>query len=182
MVQAGSINTLRDGDRYEFVFKDGLTGLVTGKGTALLKRMEGDLYEVLGSGAIAHTISSQSGYVFKDGNGTYDPPWNVVPGGELAVGNKSSARSIQTEPNGSQQWLDVDSKIVGREKITTPLGVIDTFKVEVNMVFQRGVRAKLTFWYEPGWGYSVRMMRELRRQNNTPDIFIREVTARSRAG
>ena len=57
-----------------------------------------------------------------------------------------------------------------------------TFQVEVNMVFQRGGRAKLTFWYEPGWGYSVRMMRELRIQNNSLDIFIREVTARSRAG
>ncbi len=174
-------NVLRDGDRYEFVMKDGLTGLVTRRGLAVSKQIGPDLFESVGAGA-PPTITNQAGYVRKDSSGTYDPPWSVVPGGTLAVGNKSSARSIRTNPDGSQEWVDIDSRIIARERITTALGTLDTYRIEVEFSGQAGWHYRLTFWYEPEWGYAALMRREGRTSSGAPDIRIREVTARKRRG
>ena len=59
----------------------------------------------------------------------------------------------------------------------------ESTSLEDDFVFgQSGFRTKLTFWYEPGWGYSVRMRRDGRTRSGAPDVSIREVIARSRKG
>jgi Caspase domain len=172
-------NVMRDGDYCEFEFRDGLTGIVTEHTNATLRQVGPDLFEASGQGT-ALTRVNTSGFVFRDAGGTFDPPWNVIPGGELVVGNRSAARSIRTSPSGDKIWLDIESRIVAQERITTPLGTLETFRVEVQFIGQTGFRTKLTFWYEPGWGYSVRMRRESRPRSGAADISIRDVVARSR--
>ncbi|HSV55114.1 MAG TPA: caspase family protein [Burkholderiaceae bacterium] len=177
---ADLVYSLRDGDRTELIYKNGLTGVVFRTTTSVTKKVGPDLFEdaAPGTGTI---VVNQAGFVFKDVFGEYDPPWSVVPGSEFSVGKRASIRSVHTSPGGAKQWMDVDSRIVAREKITTPLGVVDTFKVDVNASFQSGNRTKYSFWFEPGWGYPVRMVIELReRTSGAPTILVREVTARSR--
>ena len=178
LVHEAKIATLRAGDRFEFEFRDGLTGLLVSKGAAEFRQLGPDLFEGAGRGNPG-TIVNQAGFVFKDMQGTYDPPWNVIPGGEFVVGNKSSARSIRTSPNGSQQWVDVESRIVAREKLTTALGTVDTYRIDVRFTLQAGGGARLSFWYEPGWGVAVRMRRE-QRDRDRVSIVVRDVVARSK--
>ncbi len=171
----------RDGDRFEFVIKDGLTGVSRNTASVVVKSLGDDIFE--GSGPGYGTVrATQAGFVLQDGAGTYDPPWAVWPGSEYQVGKRWSARTIQTGIDGNKQWIDVETHIVAHEKVTVPLGTFDTYRIEVTMVYQRGGRAKLTFWDDPGWGYSVKMSREFRVSGRAPDIFIREMTARSRGG
>ena len=180
-VSAAPINQHLPGDQYEFVWKDGLTGLVTQRASAGVTEVGPDLFEAKGQNTPT-TVASAAGFVYRDANGSYDPPWNVIPGGELVVGNRSVARSIRTSPNGERIWVDVESRIVAQERITTALGALDTFRVEVQFIGQPGFRTKLTFWYEPGWGFSVLMRRESRTRAGGPDITVREVVARRRQG
>ena len=172
----------RDGDRYELVQKDGLTGLVTGRGVIETRdRGEDEVEGVVLSGNLPGARVTRAGFVLADGGGTYDPPWSAVPGGEFQIGKRLTGRSITTNRQGRKMWVDHDSRIVAREKILTPFGEIDTYRVEVTREYQNGDRGKMTFWYEPDWGYSLRLIFEYRVAGRlAPDIRIRDVVARSR--
>lgn len=177
--QGAAISRLRAGDSYEFVFKDGLTGLVTSTGRAQLKRVSDD--ELLGEAAgLPNVRVTSQGFVLEDGNGKYDPPWPTTPGGEYQIGKKWSARSVLTLPNGRISWVDIDAHISARETVTVPLGTFNTFRIDYVFAFQDGRRVKSTFWYQPDMGYAVKLVREIRR-NNVPNIVIREMTAYRRA-
>lgn len=61
----------------------------------------------------------------------------------------------------------------------TAFGLLDTYRVEVVRVNETGGTLKLTFWFDPDWGYAVKLVSEFRR-SGAPDIRIREMVARSR--
>jgi hypothetical protein len=170
----------QDGDRYEFVQKDGLTGLVTGRAVIETReRGEDEVEGVVISGNLPGARATRAGFVLSDGGGSYDPPWSVTPGGAFQVGKRLTGRSIRTDRQGNKTWVDFDSRIVAREKLQTPFGVIDTYRVEVRRTFQTGGTMKMTFWFDPDWGYSVRLVTEFR-DRSAPDIRIRDMVARSR--
>ena len=172
----------RDGDRYEFVFKEGLTGTVRNTASVVVRSLGEDLVEGIGTGT-SSMRATQAGFAVEEGGNSYDPPFATAPVGEYQVGKKWSGRTIQTRPDGSKQWIDVDMNVVARERVSVPLGSFDAYRVEVNLVFQTGGRLKLTFWDDPGWGYSVKMSAEFRSgRGGAPDITVREMTARSRGG
>ena len=173
----------REGDRYEFVQKDGMTGVVIGNAVIESRiRGEDEVEGVVVSGNLPGARATRAGFVLQDGGGTYDPPWSVVPGGEFQIGRKLSGRSIRTASNGAQQWVEYDTHIAAREKLKTAFGEIDTFRVDVNFIYQNGGRAKFTFWYDPDWGYSIRQSTEFRNARGQRDVRIREMVARSRKG
>jgi Caspase domain len=182
-VQGSFDQRFRDGDRYEFVQKDGMTGVVIAN-AVLETRFKGDdeVEAVALSGNLPGSRATRAGFVLQDGGGTYDPPWSSVPSGEFQIGKRLSGRSIRTAPDGSKQWVDYDSHIAAREKLKTAFGEIDTFRVDVNFVYQNGGRSKFTFWYDPDWGYSVKLSTEFRNARGKLDIRIREMVARSRKG
>jgi hypothetical protein len=183
--RAGKVQTsydarFRDGDTYEFETRDGLTGSVIQRGT-IQTRIKGE-DEVEGaavSGNVPGARATRAGAIFEDGGGTYDPPWVVQPAGEFQQGKRVSGRAIRTMRDGNRFWIDYETKVVGRETIQTKFGAIDTWVVETKQVNQHGGRLTLTFWYDPDWGYSVRMRSEFR-GGGAPDIRIREMVARSR--
>ncbi len=76
--------------------------------------------------------------------------------------------------------MDYDSHIVAREQLHTAFGLIDTYRVEVLRTFENGARLKMTFWYDPDWGYSVKLVTEFRSNSGAPDIRIREMVSRAR--
>ena len=177
--QSAFLQRYQDGDTQEFVLKDGLTGVETGRSSVTIRRIGDNLLEGVATGMAGVTVDG-SGFVSKDGGGTYDPPWSAVPGGELQVGKKWNGRSIQTRPEGTKQWVDIDAKVLARERVTVPLGTFDTYRVELNFVYQSGARSKITIWYDPDWGYAPKLVRQSRSAKGTPDVFVREMTARSR--
>jgi hypothetical protein len=172
----------QEGDRYEFVQKDGLTGIENGRGVIVVqKRGDDEMEGVAFSGNLQGARATIAGFVLADGAGTYDPPWSVVPGGEYQVGKRMQGRSIRTDRQGQKQWMDYDSRIVAREKLQTPFGQIDTYRVEVARLYQNGDRLKMTFWFDPDWGYSLRLVSEFRSASGrVPDIRIRDMVARFR--
>ncbi len=182
-VQASFDKRWQEGDRYEFIQKDGLTGVVSG--TAVIEtRLRGDdeVEGVVLSGNLSGAIATRAGFALKDGGGSYDPPWSVVPSGEFQLGKHMSARSIRTARDGTKGWMEYESRIAAREKLKTAFGEIDTYRVDVSRTFQDGGRLKMTFWYDPDWGYSVKLLTEFRGRSGPPNIQIREMVSRSRKG
>ncbi|MGE0675200.1 MAG: caspase family protein [Methylibium sp.] len=180
-VQGSVAMRYRTGDRYDFILKDGLTGVTRSRMSIEVRwRGEDEMEGVVVSGAGTGARATQAGFVLEDGAGTYDPPWSALPGGEFQIGKRTSGRSILTQRNGNRIWVDYDSRIVAREQIETAFGPVDTYRVEVAFFNQNGVRSRITFWYDPDWGYAVRLRREARDRFGAPDIFVREMVARSR--
>ena len=173
----------QEGDRMEFVVKDGLTGLERQRGVIEVRYRDEEAFDgVVVSGNVQGASANRAGFVSRDGAGTYDPPWVVVPGSEYQVGKRVQQRSIRTDNQGRKMWVDVDSRVVAREKIQTAFGLVDTYKVEIHRLFEDGFRQKMTYWFEPEWGYGVRQQVENRRSGNVPDILIRDMVVRSRKG
>lgn len=169
----------REGDVSEFVFKDGLTGVTTVKASTRIAVGAGDAVVGLGNG-MASTRTLRGELIVEDGFGSYDPPWVVVPAGGFQAGNRASGRSILIRRDGNKGWLDSESRVVGRETITVPAGTFDAWKVEVNGMFDNGTRRKLTMWFDPAWGYAVKLMSETRTRNGVLDLTIREMVSRKR--
>jgi hypothetical protein len=180
-VQLPFYRRFQNGDRYEFVQKDGLTGLVSGRAVIETRvRSEDDIEGVVLSGNLSGGRTNHAGFVFEDGGGSYDPPWSAVPGGEYQVGKRLQGRSIRTDRSGRKSWMDNETRIAAREKLQTPFGLLDTYRVEVLRTFETGGVLKMTFWYDPDWGYSVKLVTEFRSNAGAPDIKIREMVSRSR--
>jgi hypothetical protein len=172
----------RIGDEYEFVAKDGLTGVVRGTGKIVATARGSDEIEGVASNPslIAGAILTRGGYITKDGGGTYDPPISFYPNGELKIGSKATTRTIRTTNSGSKGWMDMETKVVGYEDIDTAFGKLRTIRLDATQQYQDGFRAKMTLWFEPEWGYAVRLVRESRRGFGAPDIFVRDMVARKR--
>ena len=176
LVQTPAAARFRDGDRFEFNFKDGLSGVVTRVGSAVLRRVSEDEWEGRGTG-MAVTRANSRAFLIQDAGGRYDPPWPTVPGGDFQVGKKWSSRSIFTPFNGSKSWVDIDATITAREKVTVPLGTFDAYRVDYSFNWQSGQRVKMSFWYHPEIGYALKLIQETRRNVGPPDIMVREMTA-----
>jgi uncharacterized caspase-like protein len=178
--QASFLDRYREGDRFEFVQKDGLTGVINGRAVIEVRYVNEDEFDgVVVSGNLAGARGTRAGFILKDGGGTYDPPWSVVPGSDYQVGKRFSGRSIRTDPQGRRIWVDTESRIAAREKLQTAFGLLDTYRIEVLRTFETGGTMKMTFWFEPEWGYSVKLITEFR-NGGAPDIRIREMVARAR--
>jgi hypothetical protein len=177
------LSRFREGDRYEFLFTDGLTQLERGRGTATI-HVSADGRETVaeGTGMLRTTRSLSTGFITHDALGSYDPPWPIVPASEFQIGKKFSVRSLRTAPDGSRQWIDVDTRIVARERIQVALGEFDAYRIEVRMFEQSGLIRSLTFWFDPEWGYPLRTIYDVRGRSGPPDILVRETVFRSRAG
>jgi hypothetical protein len=172
----------REGDTYQFETRDGLTGGLVQRGT-IRTQMRGDdeIEGVVVSGNVPGARATRAGFVVADGGGTYDPPWVVQPAGDFQAGKRVSGRAIRTERSGTRYWMDYETRVIGREKIQTAFGTIDAWRVETSSINQHGARQLYVFWYDPEWGYSVRLRSESRAGGGAPDIRIREMVARSRA-
>jgi hypothetical protein len=94
-----------------------------------------------------------------DGGWKFDPPRIDLPGEELVVGKKWTARVIQTNERQGSRWREEEFKVVDFEEITTPAGTFKTFKIEATSIQQNGNRIKRTYWVEPGWGVNIKSSR-----------------------
>jgi hypothetical protein len=171
-----------EGDIYEFVGKDGYTGLVKWNQTFTVLQVDDEGADVLGirSGApnfkfrVAHAGAQHS-----NESGKFDPPVTLMPAGVFQVGRKWIARTNFTSVrNNAQEWLDVSGHVVSREMIQVPSGKYDTFKVEIQMQYQSGNRLKLTIWTDPSIGVGIKNISEFRSvRGGAADVTVRELVS-----
>jgi Caspase domain len=184
LVASNMLDVYKPGDRYVFRIKDGLTNVTRGQaGITLAARADGGIDGISDNLSLHGSAQlTKSGLIANDGSGSYDPPWSLYPNGELKIGSKATTRSIVTHNNGFKQWVEVESRVVGKEKIDTDLGPLLTIRVEAEIVFQNGNRTKSLFWFDPQWGYAIKVQRESRSaRGGAPSIWVREIVSRSRA-
>ena len=178
LVQPFEAQRFRRGDQYQFVVRDLLTNLeverpsftVTSAGAEFAEFDQG--YQVTQAGAIMRTI----------GGATLDPYQQWIPAGEYQVGRKWFTRSIMTPRGGSPQWVELNGRVVAREKVTVPAGTFDTYKLQMEQLAQDGSRLKITYWGQPDWGVAIKQIREIRNSRGQLSGQVYEMLARKRGG
>lgn len=169
------------GETFEFIGKDGYTGLPKWNQSLTVLNVDDEGAEVQGTrtgGGTWKQRVSHAGLQSSDNSGKYDPPITFMPAGIVQVGYKWRARTTFTNArNNAQEWLEVAAKVVARETIEVPAGKFDTFKIEVAMQYQSGHRTQLTIWTDPAIGAGIRIKSESRPPRGSADITIRELTS-----
>lgn len=169
------------GETFEFIGKDGYTGLLKWNQSFTVLSVDDEGAEVQGTrtgGGSWKQRVSHAGLQSGDNSGKYDPPITFMPAGIVQVGYKWRARTTFTNArNNAQEWLEVAAKVVARETIEVPAGKFDTFKIEVAMQYQSGHRTQLTIWTDPAIGAGIRIKSESRPPRGSADITIRELTS-----
>jgi uncharacterized caspase-like protein len=178
----GVFDVYKPGDEYDFQVKDGLTGVVRGTAKITSVPRGEDMIEGVSSdpSLVQGAILTRGGFLARDGAGSYDPPISFFPNGELKIGGKATTRTIRTENSGFKGWVEIESRVVGFEDIDTAFGKMRTVKLEATYVFQNGTRRKMSLWFDPDWGYSVKLVSETRSRTGAPDIYVREMISRKR--
>jgi Caspase domain len=181
--QGSMIDSFINGDKYVLELRDGYSNAIRGKGTVQIFSRADDLIEGVSDNPslIGGAELNRGGFIRRDGGGSYDPPYGLFPNGELKIGTQATTRSNVTHNNGYKQWVDIQSKVTGREVLDTALGKINTIRVDVVLQYQNGNRSNRTLWYDPEWGYAIRLKIENRSaRGGSPDLAIREMISRER--
>lgn len=164
------------GDTYDLVLKDGLTGLVRRSVRSVVTRVEDDRVEYVIQSANGTPVVNQVthfGALVRDAQGAYDPPFVIVPVGQLQVGRRWRGRTRRTV-GGASDWLDYDGRIVARERVTVPAGAFDTYRLEMRLMFGDGAQRLVTRWVDAARAISVKVVVETRRDREPVDILVSE--------
>jgi uncharacterized caspase-like protein len=152
----------RVGDRWVAVTRNLGTGKVIRREEFVVDRIEkGFVY--YGSktsqgimtldGAAVRSISPEDTYLF-------DPPRVVRPAGEVSVGMRWTASSMQSSLKTGFKGLRTDEfKVIGYEKIEIPAGAFWAYKIEQVSTTLYGNKVTITNWYSPNFGPSLRNLR-----------------------
>lgn len=171
----------RMGDRYEFAIKDGLTGALRTRSTAMVTAVNDTLVEYTGIfGPNSRGSSTIAGAVISTGGETFDPPYTLIPGGEYQVGKRWAGRTNITRANASKGWMEFEGKILTRERVEVAAGTFEGYKVQMEFLYDDGTRRKTTFWAQPDWGLPMKMVIETRVRTGPVDIVVREMLSRQR--
>ena len=116
-----------------------------------------------------------------EGTYNWNPPRIDLPGDELIVGKKWKAKTIETfENTGNALIRDDESSIVAYEEVTVPAGTFKTYKVIMNSSYNNGVKNTRTYWVEPGWGFNIKTIRDIKRPNGNNQLQVIEMMSRTK--
>jgi hypothetical protein len=167
------------GDTYDYVFKDGFTGVQTSRSTWSVNKIEGEVAE-LSSG---HVLTLGGGVLRQPNGQTFDPPWFGLPGAEYQVGKRWNSESVVRTRDGSTGWMTTEGRIAAFEKVTVPAGTFDTYRIEAVQRNIWGETIRLTYWNQPAFGMSVKVLIEVRNRNGQVTVnTVREMMGRTRNG
>jgi hypothetical protein len=175
-------NRFRVGDSYDFVTKDGMTGVERDRITANVLAVDGEVARYSRSfGGYQPGSSTIAGALLTDSAGAYDPPMVLTPAGEYQVGKRWSGRSNLTlRDSGVKLWTEYEGHIAARETVVVPAGSFEAYRVELKTLMSDGSRHKFTMWMQPEWGYPVKVLHEIRSRGRPMEIVVRELVARRR--
>ncbi len=170
----------RQGDTYEFAIKDGYSGATISKTTARVTQVNQEVAEFTGQmGPGTRGTATVGGAVIEDNVGRYDPPYPLLPSGEILVGKRWAGQSNVVTTQGRSTTLNFSAQVVARETITVEAGTFDTFKLEFNFTLGTGLRYKTISWAQPEWGLAIKMLIESGDPRN-PTKILRELISRRR--
>jgi hypothetical protein len=178
------------GDRWSYDVKDAATGdirqAITIVATEITEKEITTRISVRGKDRPRTFIYSRDWGRIDDG------VWQTHPAGigikaPLQIGNEWRAdATTKNLQNGFTGRVTSRAKVVGEEKMTTPAGTFDTFKVEVSVRLVGGADQTKqfnytdTYWYAPAVNRWVRKTSETRSEGRLRDSVIEELTSFSR--
>jgi uncharacterized caspase-like protein len=105
-------------------------------------------------GAVLRAVAPEDTY-------TYDPPLVVMPGGEINVGMKWAASTLQTSLKYNYKGVRTEEfRVVAHEQITVPAGVFWTYKIERTAITAFGNKATNIQWFSPDFGIAIKTLRK----------------------
>ena len=164
----------RVGDRFEWQYRDGLTGLPMRTEIWTVTAIQGERVELNGG----EIVLTRGGSTIRNDTGIeYDPP---LPGprlSELRPGHRWAARSEQSRARDRLSgWVDVRYVARAFENVTVAAGDFKAWRVQAQVSTQTGLRADVTAWVTPGLG-TVRLERRARLRSGQDDSWTRELMA-----
>lgn len=163
----------RVGDTYSYVRRNNLTGMEMKRFTRTVKKIENGLVYISNDGAEEiRTLDGANVLVVSSTTSfSYDPPKLEVPVDALIVGKKWTGAYVETDKRTNQKFFREDQfKILLQEKVITPAGSFQTFKIEDVSFNQMGTKGTLTYWIEPGYGLPIKNVRTVFNQKANINI------------
>ena len=163
------------------------TGTVLWEGSLTVERIANNLAYVKVDQRSEAEIYTLDGGITKGGATedvySWDPPRVDLPGDELVVGKKWTARTIETVGKTGNRLLREDqTTIVAYEDVTVPAGTFKAFKIVMNSSYNNGTVNKRTYWVESGWGFNLKTIRDIKRANGNNQHQVIEMVSRTKGG
>jgi hypothetical protein len=175
----------QQGERFEFIVKDGYTNIEKGSWIYQVSTVDDEGADVSASTSYRSPWNLRAyndGSVGSDGWGTYDPPYIAMPAGIIQVGKKWSLRSnFKESRNNLTGWVDMQGKVVAKETVQVQAGTFETFKIQLDFMYQTGHRRTNYLWFDPNIGPAVKMREEWVSPNGSKSISLRDLTKRTAA-
>jgi len=173
----------RVGDSQVVRVTDLNTNKVQWSGELKVEQIEGNRVYVKSGNKSSAEIYTLDGGIIKGGatENTYswDPPRIDLPGDELVVGKKWVARTIETDEKNRKELIREDkTSIVAYEDVTVPAGTFKAYKIVMNSKYNNGTTLTRTYWVEPGWGFNLKIIRDVKRSNGFDQLQSIEMMSR----
>ncbi len=112
---------------------------------------------------------------------SFDPPRVDLPGDELQIGKKWTARTIEFNESQSKKAIREDHiEVIAYEDITVPAGTFKAYKLVMKSSIANGNDALITYWVEPGWGFKIKLIRQVKRPSGKNSYEMHEMVSRSK--
>jgi uncharacterized caspase-like protein len=153
----------RIGDKWTSVTRNNKTDKIISKrdfkvdkienGLAYFSSRNGNGISTL-DGAVLRAVNSQDTF-------TFDPPLVIMPGGEITVGMKWTASTLQSSLRLNEKGIRTeDFRVVAYEQISVPAGTFWTYKIERNAIAFSGNKVTNTQWFSPDFGVAIKRLRK----------------------
>ncbi len=153
----------RIGDKWTSVTRNNKTDKISSKhdfkvdkienGLAYFSSQNGNGISTL-DGAVLRAVNSQDTF-------TFDPPLVIMPGGEITVGMKWTASTLQSSLRFNEKGIRTeDFRVVAYEQISVPAGTFWTYKIERNAIAFSGNKVINTQWFSPDFGVAIKRLRK----------------------
>ncbi|PIT83531.1 caspase family protein [Limnohabitans sp. 15K] len=153
----------RIGDKWTSVTRDNKTDRIVSKRDFKVDKIENGLAYF--STQNESGISTLDGAVLRAVNPedtfTFDPPLIIMPGGEITVGMKWTASTLQSSLKRNETAIRTEEfRVVAYEQITVPAGTFWSYKIERNAIAFSGNKVTNTQWFSPDFGFSIKRLRK----------------------
>ena len=153
----------RIGDKWVSVTRDSSSDKVISKGEFKIDKIENGLayFSSQNSNGISTLDGASLRTVDSNDTFTYDPPLVVMPGGEINVGMKWAASTLQTSLKYNYKGVRTEEyRVVAYEQITVPAGIFWTYKIERTAITAFGNKATNIQWFSPDFGIAIKRLRK----------------------
>lgn len=180
MVQSFFTRRYREGDRFEFSVKDGFTNAEKGVWVYKVERTDDEGADISASTTWRPGWSLRAfndGSINTDGSGAYDPPYIAMPAGVVQIGKKWFVRSnFRDAKTNRTSWVEIQGKVIAKETVQVPAGRFETFKIQLDFVYQSGILRTNHLWFDPSIGPAIKFKEEYSLPNGARNITLRELT------